>query len=548
MPFLRGLPTPPPIGGLPRFLRVRADQVVLLVSLFVAALAIRLPELLLVPRFEDEGLEVLWGLDIAAGRQMPLTGSDAYYGPLFSYLVAGAFRLFGVRVLLPRLMVAVFGALAVLATYALGCAVSNERAGLIAALFALTSPTLVIVTSHLGWSNSLTPFFSTLTLAWIYTGVSEGAAATLAVGGFLGGLTLQSHPLAWAPLAAITAWILCRPNLSSWLKQRAPGAALLGFLCGYGPMIWAIAVRRVPVLAVGQRSTYAYASLESFEGYSERLSDLLQLFLRMIEGGTNAIIPISGTAHLAMLVTCLLFLVGLAASWRRSGGFLPVVFLLSTLLLPMLTKRWAPRYLAFLLPVAYVCMGDVAARALDRLAALRSPGRGSRLVRRVGPVALAGLLAVLVVLPVFTISTTYRIWLEKGWTNQAFFDLSERLKNDRACTEGVFIENMDGIDKRGVDFWAWFDYQAIRYVLTLDACPPSVDSSQRLVELLSSRGKEAWLIIPGQSVRAFSELFDLHPVMKISPGPAPSPKVQIALYRAVPRQKSAARPPMTTPP
>ncbi|MCW5853911.1 MAG: hypothetical protein KIT87_27845, partial [Anaerolineae bacterium] len=78
-------------------------------GLFGLALAVRLPYLQLVPAIVDEGTEVLWGLDIALGRHLPLTSFSVYIGPVSAYLLAGLFHLFGVQASLPRLMMAVFG-------------------------------------------------------------------------------------------------------------------------------------------------------------------------------------------------------------------------------------------------------------------------------------------------------------------------------------------------------------------------------------------------------------------------------------------------------
>jgi hypothetical protein len=93
---------------------------VVMVALFGTALAVRLPWLMLVPRFEDEGIDLLAALDIARGHSLPLTGVDLYSGPLYVYLVAGMSRLFGENILWPRLLAAVFGALTVPATFYLG--------------------------------------------------------------------------------------------------------------------------------------------------------------------------------------------------------------------------------------------------------------------------------------------------------------------------------------------------------------------------------------------------------------------------------------------
>ena len=49
------------------WVQAHAWELGLSVLLFAVALAVRLPNLMLVPRFTDEGLEVLWGLQIAQG-------------------------------------------------------------------------------------------------------------------------------------------------------------------------------------------------------------------------------------------------------------------------------------------------------------------------------------------------------------------------------------------------------------------------------------------------------------------------------------------------
>ncbi|HUR20455.1 MAG TPA: hypothetical protein VMZ90_06575, partial [Vicinamibacterales bacterium] len=134
----------------------RRRLILLSIALFAVALVIRLPGLWEVPRFEDEGDEALWALEIATGRRLPLTGSDVYYGPLFSYLLASVFAVFGANILWPRLLIAMFGALTVPAIFHLGRVVANWRVGLLASTLALASPALVLVSSHYGWSNSLT--------------------------------------------------------------------------------------------------------------------------------------------------------------------------------------------------------------------------------------------------------------------------------------------------------------------------------------------------------------------------------------------------------
>ena len=71
------------------------------------ALLLRWPYLQDVPRYTDELQEILWSLDIARGQMLPLTAVDSYYGPLWSYLLAGLFALFGPSPYLPRIIAAV---------------------------------------------------------------------------------------------------------------------------------------------------------------------------------------------------------------------------------------------------------------------------------------------------------------------------------------------------------------------------------------------------------------------------------------------------------
>ncbi len=191
----------------------------------------------MIPRFEDEGEGVLWALDIFQGDHLPVTGVKAYTGPLFAYLVAGLFHLFGPDVVWPRMLAAVFGALTVPATFLLGRAVADARVGLVAAVLALTNPGLVLM-SHYGWSNSLTPFFATVTLTAIYLGVTRRRASVLAWGGVLAGLTLQTHAVSVFLLAGIVVWFLLTQSPKEWITGRDVGAVLIGFVVGYAPMLW----------------------------------------------------------------------------------------------------------------------------------------------------------------------------------------------------------------------------------------------------------------------------------------------------------------------
>src|SRR5204862_6311137 len=123
------------------------------------------------------------------------TAYDAYYGPLFPYLIAAGFKCFGFLLAVPRTIVAVCGALTVTATYWMGGVVAGRWTGVLAAGLAASSPALVVYSSHYAWSNSLTPLVATLAFTVLYVGVERTSRVLLAVGGVLAALTIQTHPV-----------------------------------------------------------------------------------------------------------------------------------------------------------------------------------------------------------------------------------------------------------------------------------------------------------------------------------------------------------------
>lgn len=332
------------------FSQGRLGGPILLVVLFSAALAVRLPNLLLVPRYIDEGVEVMWALDIAQGIRLPLTAVDAYYGPFFPYLIAGLFRVFGEGLLLPRLTTAIFGALTVTATYWLGRVMWDWRAGLIAGALALTNPVLV-VTSHYGWSNSLVPFFFTVTAVCLYAGVSRQDGKLLALSGLLAAVTLQTHPLASVGLAGMLAWFLLRRDIGAWLRRRATWLALGLFLLGYSPMIVANLGFGRSMLSDALHRQYAFAPTILPVEYAMRLVGLLRHIYNIIGDAPldtyGALLPIG-------VVSACLLAGGMVLAWRR-GNSLPAAVLISTVvLLPVMVRVFVEatgdRYITFLVP------------------------------------------------------------------------------------------------------------------------------------------------------------------------------------------------------
>jgi hypothetical protein len=151
------------LSALAQFFASRRGDALLVLLLFLGALAIRWPYLLRLPHFTDETVEIHWALAIARGEIFPLTASDRYYGPLHPYLVAAAppaLRAVDLAAARDRDGFRRADRRADLSTRARA---RRRVAGLIGAGLLATAPQHIIVNSHIAWQNSTTPFYATLT-------------------------------------------------------------------------------------------------------------------------------------------------------------------------------------------------------------------------------------------------------------------------------------------------------------------------------------------------------------------------------------------------
>lgn len=534
----------------------------LLLVLVAAALAIRLPGLLYLPRFEDEGLEVLWALDIARGVHVPLTGSDAYYGPLFAYLVAGMFQLFGVDLLWPRLLTAVFGALAVAATYLFGRVVAGPRVGVVGALFMLTSPILILTNSHYGWSCSLTPFFSIATMTAVFVGVTERRPGMLGLAGLLAGLTLQTHPLTIVLLVSLGIWYLVQCSPREWLRRPELYAGLAGAVVGYAPMIWNLLIASDAVIFRVRQPGYAYDPAPTIDGYLERLPVLWQVLSQGLAGfgerlwdprttfeefrAYSRIVP----ALASVIVIGLLVRPDRLLNQQRSqpaGRFLAIVFVCSVLLFPLLTKTFALRYMVHLFPIAYLAVG-VAVEFLwqgsrrlvigDDAAGgpVRPPSRLRSALVGVLALVLSGATGALVALHIRKLDRSYTMFEERGLTNAAFFGLRGHIRQANICGGSVIVE-----DKSVVKLASWmasyvyFNFDSVFYVLAMDGHSVAWKTAAQIVELARTPSSPSCVVLSQLTATALAKELQLTRVASIDPEPVIPPEYRIALFLAGPR-------------
>lgn len=212
----------------------RADSV-LVVGLVALAAAVRLPDFLFRPTFTDENRGIIRAALTAAGKLHSFTDVDPYISSLFNYAVAGLLVGFGPRLELPRLLVLGLGCLTVAATYLLARDWGGRAAGLLAALLVLVNPVHVLINSHVAWSNSTTPLFTTLALWQLGRGVERRDGPALIAAGALFGLGLLTHPGVVVLLPGAAVYLLWRaPGL---LRGRWPWLAAAAFLLVYSPLI-----------------------------------------------------------------------------------------------------------------------------------------------------------------------------------------------------------------------------------------------------------------------------------------------------------------------
>ena len=146
----------------------------------------------------DEGRDVLVVYKILHGN-ITLLGQTAsvggfFLGPIYYYFMAPFLWLFNYDPVGPAIMVALFGIATVWLVYKVGKEWFGKSVGLIAAGLYAISP-LVVTYSRSSWNPNLMPFFSLLTLYFVYKGFVKNNFKLFVLSGFLFGIAMQLHYL-----------------------------------------------------------------------------------------------------------------------------------------------------------------------------------------------------------------------------------------------------------------------------------------------------------------------------------------------------------------
>lgn len=472
-----------------------------LILVLVAALALRLPQLQLVPHLTDETGEVLWAYDIAYHGARPLTHTDAYNGPLWPYLLAGVFGLLGAAPELPRQFALVLGLLAVGLTFALGAQLARREArwgaGLVAGLLLATNFTHALVNSRVAWSNSSTPVWTTLTALTLVAACRRRQGGLLVLAGLLGGLALHSHPSVSVFLAGAALWFLLDPERRRWLRQPWPWLAVAVAVLAYSPVLVHNLTHGFDTLSEA-RASRNFAT-ESGIPWPVGVTGLLLQLGRNLSGGftpdgADPTWTPFAVAYAALALGAVLLLARDRAA--MIGRRLPLAIVaVAVLALPLFNANWQglleARYLGFVWPLVYAALGCLAGEAWLRA------GRTRR-------VALAAAVLALVAVPALRLQRHDASALASGFDNRRLWHMLAAIEQSPGTAPVLVDEELKSTRWRA----GGHPRRALEYLLTLDGI--AYDRAPRdKIEALLVGGGANWLLLAGPTAEALAARYGL---------------------------------------
>lgn len=122
--------------------------------------------------------------------------------PMYSYLAALVFGIFGYRLLLGRLIAVIFGFLTLIYGYKLGCLLKDKKLGLLTMFIIAISP-YFIMSSRWGLDCNLMLGLFTISVYYLLKAVTNKKIFTFIIAGICFGLTLYTYALSYIILPII---------------------------------------------------------------------------------------------------------------------------------------------------------------------------------------------------------------------------------------------------------------------------------------------------------------------------------------------------------
>lgn len=473
-------------------------DLLLALALSAIALLVRWPYLQDVPALTDETAEVATALAIVQDGARPLVHNDAYRGPAWAYLQAGAFAITGLQPWLPRVVAALLSALTVGATYLLARALTDRRAGLVAALLITTAFGPVALHAHVAWSNHATPLWVTLAalLTWLGQGPGRPGLVALVAAGALWGVALQSHPSALAPLLGAVGWWLAAAERRARLRSAGPWLALAACLLVMSPVIlYNIAQPGASVREAGASGQPLALTLDPGT-LALRLVGLVGQLGRTAAAGPlqeagdptpNGLSSVTDLARpAATTLYALVLLAGMAWAGWRGPRFLAWLAGATLILLPVLNRNYTSfhdqRYIGLLLPLAAAALGAWFTQRW--LHAERRPRQRWGLVISLG---------ILITFPLLSVTAYYQREAAAGRSNAVLLATVQRLAEaSHSGHQHVFVDKA----LRDIDLGGGGDpARAFVQQLTLSRVPNDLsDAEEMRWYLAEDEASRFWLV------------------------------------------------------
>ncbi|MFN8496755.1 MAG: glycosyltransferase family 39 protein [Anaerolineae bacterium] len=320
-----------------------------------------------------------------------------------------------------------------------GAAVAALAAGLLTA----TSFALVTVNSRLGWSNGLTPLFTTAAIALTLFAMLDGRAWRLVGAGAVWGLALQTHPSTVALLPGVIVWALLQPQGRRWLRTRWLWLTLGAFLLAYSNMIWVNVIRRGVSVQEGSNTKNAYGLAEGVGDYAARFAQLWIQLGRMMAGSYVPVDDRSAPFLLTPVAPVYIVLALAALLWaafRRVTAILPAAALSMAVIVAAISHSFESlydtRYIAPILPLVYMAMG-------------LALGHAWNFWRGAGRVVVGLAAAAMILAPLGALAVFYGDSGARGLTNAPFFAIAEAARTEAGQGTLIAGDKHMGATKRG---------------------------------------------------------------------------------------------------
>ena len=405
-------------------LKARAWPWLLLITLLAAL--IRLPYWDVIPAAFDEVEQTSYAYRIAHEQILPLTGNDAYSGPLYVYLVTGLIKLGATHPLVGRWVVLAAGVLTVPAVYAWVLVLGRKRlAALIAALFVALNPDLIFVNSHSGGTTLLLPFLTTLFLLFLTLAATRDSPIWLLPAGVFAGLAVQSNMIAALAVAGGLLWLLWQTRDNPRLGRRWPlwpvVAGVITLLV-FSPVIIHNLAGESGSVAALETKPYIW---EDNPTVATTVNNVRRFWLQL--GRQSSGVLVGDEKFSALLGIPLLYLAlmasGLVYTARRVSTQPLFIIVPFALVMPIVSSHYGfgviGRYTMLLVPVWGAVIAFLLAAAIDRT--WRLPDGGLRTLSIGLLIALA---LTLVVWPVVSLFRYYQQVDRAGDTGRAVLELS----------------------------------------------------------------------------------------------------------------------------